>query len=159
MTCRAFAHRRTEPDDLLDILSTTSCSDCSPTCKTSLQHGHSLDLSIEPRSATTTRSSNTRWVRFVPSHREVMVTRERTDLETMEVKLESNQYTSLEEFLTDAGWIFTNCRTYNAESSNYVRCPPSSLVYTSDPSQRSKTPTSSKPTSRYAMLSPLLCES
>lgn len=39
----------------------------------------------------------------------------------MEVKLESNQYPTLEAFAADAQLVFTNCRTYNAEGSNYVK--------------------------------------
>lgn len=44
-----------------------------------------------------------------------------TDLETMEVKLDGNQYSVLDQFLKDAQYIFDNCRTYNAEGSNYVK--------------------------------------
>lgn len=43
------------------------------------------------------------------------------DFETMEVKLESNQYPTLETFTADAQLVFNNCRTYNAEGSNYVK--------------------------------------
>ncbi|GAA95427.1 uncharacterized protein L969DRAFT_101548 [Mixia osmundae IAM 14324] len=43
------------------------------------------------------------------------------DLETMEVKLDANQYKELPEFLGDAQLIFDNCRSYNSESSNYTK--------------------------------------
>lgn len=44
-----------------------------------------------------------------------------SDFETMEVKLESNQYAQLDGFVADAIQVFANCRTYNAEGSNYVK--------------------------------------
>jgi len=43
------------------------------------------------------------------------------DLETMEYKLDGNQYNILDDFLADAKAIFDNCRSYNAETSNYVK--------------------------------------
>lgn len=43
------------------------------------------------------------------------------DLETMEVKLDANQYVGLDDFLVDARQIFQNCRVYNSETSNYVK--------------------------------------
>lgn len=43
------------------------------------------------------------------------------DLETMEVKLDANQYPDLDAFIVDARQIFQNCRIYNSESSNYVK--------------------------------------
>lgn len=39
----------------------------------------------------------------------------------MELKLEANQYPNLDTFIADAMLVFTNCRTYNAEGSNYVK--------------------------------------
>jgi len=43
------------------------------------------------------------------------------DLETMELRLESNHYDSVPAFLADAQLIFDNCRAYNAETSNYAK--------------------------------------
>ncbi|KAH9812318.1 Bromodomain-containing protein [Melampsora americana] len=43
------------------------------------------------------------------------------DLETIEIKLESNHYLETKDFLFDLNLIFENCRTYNAEGSNYVK--------------------------------------
>ena len=37
----------------------------------------------------------------------------------MEHKLDTNQYTSLDAFVIDARQVFENCRTYNAEGSQY----------------------------------------
>ncbi|KAG0148059.1 hypothetical protein CROQUDRAFT_42006 [Cronartium quercuum f. sp. fusiforme G11] len=43
------------------------------------------------------------------------------DLETIELKLDSNLYPDLKSFLFDTNLMFENCRTYNAEGSNYVK--------------------------------------
>jgi histone acetyltransferase len=43
------------------------------------------------------------------------------DLATMELKLESNMYPTMAEFLYDANLIFQNCRQYNPETSTYVK--------------------------------------
>lgn len=43
------------------------------------------------------------------------------DLATMDRKLESNQYKQLDDFVKDARLIFSNCRSYNDASSNYVK--------------------------------------
>lgn len=43
------------------------------------------------------------------------------DLTTMELKLESNLYPTMTEFLYDANLIFQNCRQYNPENSTYVK--------------------------------------
>lgn len=43
------------------------------------------------------------------------------DLSTMELKLDSNLYPTLEVFLKDAGLIFSNCRRFNPETSTYVK--------------------------------------
>jgi hypothetical protein len=40
------------------------------------------------------------------------------DLATMSRKLEANTYTVLDEFLSDARLIFSNCRSYNDAGSN-----------------------------------------
>lgn len=39
----------------------------------------------------------------------------------MELKLDSNLYPTLDDFLYDADLIFKNCRQYNPESSTYVK--------------------------------------
>jgi histone acetyltransferase len=39
----------------------------------------------------------------------------------MEHKLETNQYPSLDSFLTDTQLVFENCRKYNPEGSIYVK--------------------------------------
>jgi histone acetyltransferase len=39
----------------------------------------------------------------------------------MELKLESNLYPTMAEFLYDANLIFQNCRQYNPENSTYVK--------------------------------------
>ncbi|KAG5648571.1 hypothetical protein DXG03_003182 [Asterophora parasitica] len=43
------------------------------------------------------------------------------DFSTIEHKLETNQYSTLESFLTDAQLIFDNCRVYNTEDSIWAR--------------------------------------
>jgi histone acetyltransferase len=47
--------------------------------------------------------------------------RRRSDLNTMEHKLETNQYPSLRGFIDDAQLIFDNCRLYNPEGSVYAK--------------------------------------
>ncbi|GAA6040622.1 hypothetical protein JCM8097_008073 [Rhodosporidiobolus ruineniae] len=49
------------------------------------------------------------------------VIKEPMDLATMETKLESNVYDTLDKFLYDAKLIFNNCRAYNDAQSNYVK--------------------------------------
>ncbi|CDZ97028.1 histone acetyltransferase [Phaffia rhodozyma] len=44
-----------------------------------------------------------------------------SDLSTMELKLDSNLYPTLNDFLSDAGLIFSNCRRFNPETSTYVK--------------------------------------
>lgn len=44
------------------------------------------------------------------------------DLNTMEKKLEKDNYVEPEDFIKDAKLIFNNCRKYNGESSLYVKC-------------------------------------
>lgn len=39
----------------------------------------------------------------------------------MEHKLETKQYSSLDEFVRDAQLVFDNCRVYNQEGSIYAR--------------------------------------
>lgn len=39
----------------------------------------------------------------------------------MEHKLETKQYSSLDEFVRDARLVFENCRVYNQEGSIYAR--------------------------------------
>ncbi|KAI0055167.1 Bromodomain-containing protein [Artomyces pyxidatus] len=55
----------------------------------------------------------------VPDYYEVI--NQPMDLSTMEEKLDSGQYQSLEEFADDAQLIFDNCRFYNAEDSMWCR--------------------------------------
>ncbi|KAL7414912.1 hypothetical protein BDY24DRAFT_385012 [Mrakia frigida] len=50
-----------------------------------------------------------------------VVVAEPMDLSTMELKLDSNLYPTLDDFLYDADLIFKNCRQYNPESSTYVK--------------------------------------
>jgi histone acetyltransferase len=45
---------------------------------------------------------------------------DKSDLQTMEYKLENNHYASIDDFLNDAHLIFTNCRRYNGEKSTYT---------------------------------------
>ena len=46
----------------------------------------------------------------------------RTDLSTMEHKLDTNQYHDMDAFLDDAQLIFDNCRQYNPEDTVYHKC-------------------------------------
>lgn len=55
----------------------------------------------------------------VPDYYEVI--KEPMDLSTMEVKLENNQYASLDDLLHDAHLIFDNCRLYNPPTSVYAK--------------------------------------
>lgn len=57
-------------------------------------------------------SSASRWLRFSCSA---------IDLSTMEHKLETNQYSSVEAFVADAQLVFDNCKTYNPEHTIYHR--------------------------------------
>ena len=43
------------------------------------------------------------------------------DFETMQRKLENNQYKNIEQFVEDALLVFDNCRTYNPPNSLYYR--------------------------------------
>jgi histone acetyltransferase len=45
-----------------------------------------------------------------------------TDFSTMEHKLDTNQYSSLEAFAADAQLVFDNCRSYNPEGTVYHKC-------------------------------------
>lgn len=42
------------------------------------------------------------------------------DLSTMEFKLESNHYATVDDFVSDARLIFANCRQYNGEKNQYA---------------------------------------
>ncbi|KAI0344708.1 Bromodomain-containing protein [Trametopsis cervina] len=55
----------------------------------------------------------------VPDYHDVI--KQPMDLSTMEHKLDTNQYPTLESFLADAQLIFDNCRTYNSEGSSYYK--------------------------------------
>ena len=43
------------------------------------------------------------------------------DFSTMEHKLETNQYPTLDAFVDDAQLVFDNCRIYNPEETIYAR--------------------------------------
>ena len=43
------------------------------------------------------------------------------DFRTMEHKLETKEYSSLDDFIKDTRLVFDNCRMYNPEGSIYVR--------------------------------------
>lgn len=49
------------------------------------------------------------------------VVQEPMDLSTMEKKLDSDQYTTPDEFVRDAKLIFNNCRAYNGETTTYYK--------------------------------------
>jgi histone acetyltransferase len=49
------------------------------------------------------------------------VVQEPMDLSTMEHKLDSDQYTTPDEFVKDAKLIFNNCRAYNSETTTYYK--------------------------------------
>lgn len=51
------------------------------------------------------------------------VVQEPMDLSTMEQKLDSDQYTTPDEFVYDAKLIFNNCRAYNGETTTYYKVP------------------------------------
>ncbi|KAH7142648.1 Bromodomain-containing protein [Dactylonectria estremocensis] len=44
------------------------------------------------------------------------------DLDTMEAKLEADQYMTPEDFIKDAQLIFANCRKYNDENTSNAKC-------------------------------------
>nr|XP_016933941.1 nucleosome-remodeling factor subunit NURF301 isoform X3 [Drosophila suzukii] len=50
------------------------------------------------------------------------VIKEPMDLKRMEIKLESNTYTKLAEFIGDMTKIFDNCRYYNPKESSFYKC-------------------------------------
>lgn len=56
---------------------------------------------------------------FTPHHKFFFTLR--TDFSTMEHKLETSQYQSMDAFVADAKLVFRNCRNYNQEGSIYVR--------------------------------------
>jgi histone acetyltransferase len=49
------------------------------------------------------------------------VIKEPMDLSTMEVKLESDNYITPDDFIRDAKKIFDNCRKYNNETTPYAK--------------------------------------
>ncbi|KAK9473361.1 uncharacterized protein V1510DRAFT_402381 [Dipodascopsis tothii] len=49
------------------------------------------------------------------------IIKEPMDLSTMEQRLESDAYSTMEEFLYDARLIFNNCRQYNNETTTYFK--------------------------------------
>ena len=52
------------------------------------------------------------------------VVQEPMDLSTMEQKLDSDQYTTPDEFVRNAKLIFNNCRAYNGETTTYYKVFP-----------------------------------
>lgn len=44
------------------------------------------------------------------------------DLQTMEQKLNSRQYSKLSDFIGDMTKVFDNCRYYNQRESPFYRC-------------------------------------
>ena len=46
----------------------------------------------------------------------------RTDLQTLERRVEANIYLSVDRFKSDVRKIFDNCRAYNAPATNYYKC-------------------------------------
>jgi histone acetyltransferase len=52
------------------------------------------------------------------------VVQEPMDLSTMDHKLDSDQYTTPDEFVRDAKLIFNNCRAYNGETTTYYKVRP-----------------------------------
>ena len=43
------------------------------------------------------------------------------DLRTLEEHVEADKYTTTDQFYKDVDLIYTNCRTYNADGSAYVK--------------------------------------
>lgn len=80
---------------------------------------------METKLLITTPLSSNLWVRlfdlahFTPHHKFFFTLR--TDFSTMEHKLETSQYQSMDAFVADAKLVFRNCRNYNQEGSIYVR--------------------------------------
>jgi histone acetyltransferase len=58
--------------------------------------------------------------KFMPLVRKALLT-SALDFETMQRKLESNQYKNIEQFVDDALLVFDNCRTYNPPNTVYHR--------------------------------------
>ncbi|KAH7112028.1 Bromodomain-containing protein [Dactylonectria macrodidyma] len=50
------------------------------------------------------------------------IIKEPMDLDTMEAKLEADQYMAPEDFIKDARLVFANCRKYNDENTSYAKC-------------------------------------
>lgn len=44
------------------------------------------------------------------------------DLTTLDENVENDVYSTLNDFITDVQKIFDNCRSYNAEDTNYALC-------------------------------------
>ncbi|KAJ3281801.1 histone acetyltransferase [Borealophlyctis nickersoniae] len=59
-------------------------------------------------------------VTHVPDYHEVI--KEPMDLRTLGEKVEEDAYKTLEEYCRDVNLIFSNCRTYNLETSIYWKC-------------------------------------
>ncbi|KAI8910384.1 Bromodomain-containing protein [Gorgonomyces haynaldii] len=50
------------------------------------------------------------------------VIKEPMDLKTLDENVEADKYQTSDQFYKDVNLIFTNCRTYNADGSAYVKC-------------------------------------
>jgi histone acetyltransferase len=67
------------------------------------------------------------WPFLVPVNKDEVadyydVIKEPMDLQTMENKLEADQYSTPEDFIRDAKLVFDNCRKYNTENTPYAKC-------------------------------------
>lgn len=57
---------------------------------------------------------------LVPGNGITIALQPAADLSTMEFKLESNHYATVDDFVSDARLIFANCRQYNGEKNQYA---------------------------------------
>ncbi|KAK4462103.1 hypothetical protein QBC42DRAFT_305897 [Cladorrhinum samala] len=72
------------------------------------------------------QNHNSAWPFLVPVNRDEVadyydVIKEPMDLQTMEQKLEADQYLTPEDFIKDAKLVFDNCRKYNNETTPYAK--------------------------------------
>jgi hypothetical protein len=106
-----------------EVQNITLCSGFFRIYKDTHKHGLSCNPSTEMKLKIITTSSKGPWVRcvdcFAPSPISDMPWP--SDLNTMEHKLETNQYSSLRGFIDDAQLVFDNCRLYNPEGSVYAK--------------------------------------
>lgn len=112
--------------DRFGALSTPSWSTSCPTCRTRPRLGPSLSPSTKTRYSTTTSSSRSPWVSLLlpdrcrPLSLTCAPCSRASDLSTMEYKLDSNLYPTLDDFIADASLIYNNCRAYNPPDSTFV---------------------------------------